>query len=117
MFFEIKERYDADPKEHNESNYSFLDRSSWEESKKIRDFLNASIKNYPDSEIEELISRVKSGDDRHFNSAIFELILHQALRSLGCKLEHHPQLSNGSKSRPDFLVESPHGEKFYLGML
>jgi hypothetical protein len=114
MFFEEKERDDSDPKEHNESSYSFLNRSSWAESKKVRDFLNDSLKKYPESEIPELISRVKSGDDRHFDSAIFELIIHQTLYALDYKLEPHPTLENGRKSRPDFLVESPNGDKFYL---
>lgn len=114
MFFDEKEREYLEPKEHNESNYSFLDRSSWEKSKRVRKFLNSALESYPESEVAELVSRVKSQDDRHFDSAIFELILHQTLLSLEYKLEPHPALPNGRKSRPDFLVESPSGESFYL---
>jgi len=114
MIFEKVEREDEEPKEHNESSYSFLNRSSWSSCEKIREFLNLTTKGYPESETNEIVSRIKCGNDRHFDSAVFELILYQVFISLGCELTPHPVLPNGQKSRPDFLVETPKGEKFYL---
>jgi hypothetical protein len=69
---------------------------------------------YPKEGLPELLARVQSGDDTHFKSAIFEIVLFEYLVRLGYKLRPHPELENGSNSRPDFHVRSPEGKEFYL---
>ena len=65
-------------------------------------------------EVEDLVSRFRSGDDIHFKSASFELFLHEALLRKGFKLTPHPVLPNGIQFKPDFLVLTPDDEEFYL---
>jgi hypothetical protein len=101
-------------KKNSESYYSFYNRCDWPEVKFVREFIESSAKNYPKSEIPELISRLKSGDDIHFNSVVFELALHEILFQQGFELTAHPDLNNGSASKPDFLVKDVLGNEFYL---
>ena len=97
-----------------EDNWGYLDRSGRVEAKRVRDFLNMWVSEYPDTDRAELIARITSGDNRHFQSAIFQLVLFALLRSLGCTITVHPVLPNGSAARPDFLIVTPQGESIYL---
>lgn len=114
MLFDDFKRTDATPKRNVESSYDFLNRSSRPEISRVREFVESCVAEYPTSEIDDLISRLKSGDDTHFRSATFELLLYVALTRIGFKLLPHPELDNGSMAHPDFLVSSPDGEQFYL---
>lgn len=114
MVFDNYERDDASPKRNRERDFEFLNRSARPEMSRVREFVESIADSYPQEESKEIIARIKSGDDTHFRSAIFELILHEALFRLGCNLTPHPELENGSTSRPDFLVTTPDGEQFYL---
>jgi hypothetical protein len=49
-----------------------------------------------------------------YNSAFFELFLHELLLRLGCRITIHPVPSNTTAKRPDFLVECGSCEPFYL---
>ncbi len=60
----------------------------------------------------DLRSRLQSKDDAQFESAFWELYLHEAYRRSGDKVVIHPPLA-GTGCRPDFLVEG-HGTRFYL---
>ncbi|NWJ62842.1 hypothetical protein HX770_00185 [Vibrio parahaemolyticus] len=112
--FDSVKRTDDSPKRNTESDFIFYNRSARPEIAIIRDIIEDHIKNYPQEEIKELISRFQSGDDVHFRSASFELFLHEALIRLGFTLTPHPELSNGSPYKPDFLVSDPDGHCFYL---
>ncbi|WP_454867367.1 hypothetical protein [Pseudomonas farris] len=114
MLFQDSQITDARPKRNQESEFAFLNRSSHPETARVRDFLESLIAEYPASERNELAGRIICGDDVHFKSATFELLLYAIFRRLGCDLEPHPELSNGSKKRPDFLVTTPDGTQFYL---
>lgn len=114
MLFQDSQITDACPMRNQESEFSFLNRSSHPEVARVRDFLESLIAEYPASERDELAARIICGDDVHFKSATFELLLYGVLRRLGCDLEPHPELGNGSKKRPDFLVSTPDGTQFYL---
>lgn len=114
MLFEENERTDMGPKTYIESDYEFLERSSRSESLKVRGFLNHWVTQLPADEAREVIARIKSGDKKSFESAIFELILFAIMRKLGCSLQIHPDLGNGSTKHPDFLVITPEGDEFYL---
>lgn len=112
--FDSVERTDNSPKRNTESDFTFYNRSARPEIAKIRDIIEDYLKNYPQQEKKELISRFQSGDDVHFRSASFELFLHEALRRQGFILTPHPELPNGSPYRPDFLVSDSDGQTFYL---
>lgn len=114
MLFDNKQRVSQDAKSYIENDWSYLDRSGRVEAKKIRDFLNNWIEKYPESDRKELIARITSGDSTNFQSAIFELLLFALLRSLGCSITVHPNLTNGSATHPDFLVVTPEGESVYI---
>lgn len=114
MIFSDFPRSDTTPKRNCESDFAFMDRSARPEIATVRDFLEDCTRIYPADEVKEPIARIRSGDDTHFKSASFELILHATLIRLGYKLQPHPQLHNGLLSRPDFLAETPDGQEFYI---
>ena len=113
VFDNIK-RTDDSPKRNSEPDFKFYNRSPRGEIGKIRKVIEGAVEYYPRSEVNELVSRIRSGDGVHFRSAIFELFIHEALRRRGFDVTVHPELANGSQHRPDFLVSSPGGESFYL---
>ncbi|MFA0896997.1 hypothetical protein [Vibrio cholerae] len=112
--FDNVERTDDSPKRNTESDFIFYNRSARLEIAKIRDVIEDYVNNYPYEEINELISRFRSGNDVHFRSASFELFLHESLIRQGFTLTPHPVLSNGSPYKPDFLVSDSDGHCFYL---
>ena len=71
LIFDDIERSDDRPKENQEADYEFYNRSSWPEMQLVRDLLDDLISRYPDSEQGELIARIQSGSDEHFRSATF----------------------------------------------
>lgn len=114
VIFDDFVRTDASPKRNRESSFDFLNRAARQEIERVREFVESCAGGYPKSEIDELAARIRSGNDKNFSSATFELLLYAALERLNFKLEPHPQLSNGSKARPDFLVTTPDKNHFYL---
>lgn len=112
MIFDATERTDSSPKLGIETDFQFLNRSARAEMSSARDFLEGLISNYPDPE--DLISRFRSNSNSNFRSAEFELLLFSILNRQGFSLEPHPELTNGSSARPDFLVTTPSGDSFYL---
>lgn len=114
MIFTPIPRTDATRKTNRESEFEFMDRSARPEIARVRQFLEDLAEGYPEGEMKELIARIQSGNNVHFRSAIFELSLYAFLVRLGYSLEPHPELKNGSESRPDFHVVAPDGSEFYL---
>lgn len=114
MLFDEFVRNDDKPKSSRESDFEFLNRSVRPEIERVRQFLEELVASYPGSESKELLARLRSGNNVEFKSATFELCLYSFLLRLGHTLEPHPQLTNGSLSRPDFLVTCPDGAEFYL---
>ncbi len=114
MLFENKERTTTDPKSRVESDWEYLDHSGRAEAENVRNFLNFWFGQYPELEQSELASRFRSNHPHSFQSAAFELTLFAILRSLGCEIEIHPELPNGSTTHPDFLVTTPQSEKLYV---
>lgn len=107
-------RTDASPKKNNETFFDFYNRSSRPEIDKVRKFLKRLTASYPRHEVNELCTRIRSGDNTHFKSATFELFIHGILSRSGCTLIPHPELPNGLSSKPDFLVKTANKEEFYL---
>ncbi|NTS76013.1 hypothetical protein HR060_03955 [Catenovulum sp. SM1970] len=114
MLFENKHRNDLTPKQRLENDFDFLNRSSMPAAQKVRDFYNLWLSRFPEEEALELISRIQSKDEQNCKSATFEIVLYAILITKGYSVSIHPELDNGSKKRPDFLVQTQSGEEFYL---
>ncbi len=106
MIFQEKKRSYNGTKSYVECDFDYRDRSARAESNNVRDFLNHWATQLPESDANELISRIKSGNKKNFESAAFELILFAIMNKLGCAVEIHPNLNNGSTKHPDFLVSA-----------
>ena len=107
-------RSDQRSKQANESSFAFLDRSGRPEIAKVRTLLTDAVYRFPRSDRDEVVARLMSGNDIHFRSAAFEVLLHEGLFRLGFKLEPHPDPGTGTAKRPDFLVVDSTGVEFYL---
>ncbi|MGV3571421.1 MAG: hypothetical protein ACO1PB_12545 [Ramlibacter sp.] len=114
MLFVPRDRQNAAPKTAGETDSAFLERSSRPEIERVRLLINQMLERYPRDHVQDLLTRVQSGDARHFRSSFFELLLHEFLVRLGFTMTPHPELPNGSRRRPDFLVECPDGSALYL---
>lgn len=113
-YFEETQRTYIGPKSYGETSWEYINRSARPEAEAIRNFLNKWLSEYPLAEQNEILGRLSSGNLANFDSACFEIIIYSILRSLGCSVEIHPVLPNGSSSRPDFLVTPPSGDIFYV---
>ncbi len=117
ILFKSKDRTFTGPAENGESHWKYYDRSARPEAAKMRDKVEEMLSNYPEEHPPDLVSRLKSRNNDVFTSAMFELILHEMLIKTGHTiLAIEPEISTGDK-RPDFLVQAPDGEKFYLEAL
>lgn len=112
--FDQIERTDDSPKRNSESDFAFYNRSSIVAVAQVRALMEDCVSRYPEKEVYELTKRLRSDNDQSFQSAIFELILHDMLFRQGFTLIPHPKLPNGSSKRPDFLVTDSDGNTFYL---
>lgn len=114
MPFSCVARIDTAPKRANESSYRFLDRSARPEIERVRMFFAEAIGSYPAIGRNEIVARLQSGDEVHFRSAAFEVLLHEGLRRLDFSLLPHPDPGTGVTTRPDFLVTTNSGHEFFL---
>ena len=114
MLFSDANRTDSAPKRAGESSYAFLDRSARPSIACVRDFLTQAFHRYPQAERDEMVARIRSGEEAHFRSATFEIYLHEALIRLGYQLTSHPDPGTGVAKRPDFLVKDAQGSEFFL---
>jgi hypothetical protein len=97
LFDEI-ERTDVGPATHTEDSYTYYNRSGRVGIVRIRELLQSWFDRYPETEEEELAARFRAD----FDSAFFELFLHELLLRLGIEVIPHPTLDNEVATRPDF---------------
>jgi len=107
-------REDEAPARYAEPNYRYLNRSARADVAKVREVLERWFSRYPDKARTELRGRLRSPNDHQHLSAFFELFLHELLLRLGCHVEIHPEASGGKATHPDFRVQSPSGNHFYM---
>lgn len=113
IFDEI-ERTHAGPANYSEGHFSYYNRSARPGVVAIRAVLQEWFERYPGNHQSELHARFRSANDRNFDSAFFELFLHELLLRLKCKVEVHPSPPGAGGKNPDFLVTGEDGEQFYL---
>ena len=110
--FDQMERTDGDLKEQCESLFAFVNRSARTETAEIRDRLQSWFDGFPVEAQRDVRKRLRADDDHGRQGAIFELLMHELLVRLGCRVEVHPEIP-GATSRPDFLAR--HGDcRFYI---
>ena len=107
MIFDERERDDHSPGQHGESTFSFFNRCGDPAINAVRELLEDWVSRYPSagpdpSARAELISRFRSKDNTEFQSAFWELHLHESLTRAGYELAPHPETTSGR--RPDFLA-------------
>jgi hypothetical protein len=112
LFDEIA-RTDMDDKLWGESNFSYLNRSARPTFVTIRATLDEWFRRVPAERQKALRQRFRSLNNHQHDSALFELVLHEMLLRLGCIVVWEPTMGNRS-TRPDFLVQTSDGQRFYL---
>lgn len=105
-------RTDFAARSFNEPHYDFLNRSGDPFIEDIRRLIARWLSRMPSMHIADLQYRLQSKDDAEFESAFWELYLHEAYRRSGYRLTIHPAVP-GTTRHPDFLVEDD-GTRFYL---
>jgi hypothetical protein len=112
--FTERTRDESDSPDYKEPHYDYLDRSARPEAENVRRLLEDWFTRWPEESKADLLPRLQSSDDQEFNSAFFELYLHELLVRSDYAVRVHPELGD-TKRRPDFLVESKiDGHSFYL---
>jgi hypothetical protein len=106
--FDQSERTDATRATYSESTFAFLNRVSGPFWQRVRDLIEVWFERLCDDAKADVIARLRSGDDRQFQAAFFELYCHETLLRLGCRVTCHPDVGQGSR-RPDFLAEIGQG--------
>jgi hypothetical protein len=82
--------------------------------RRVRTVVEEMFSRYPAAAQDGLRHRLRSIDDNTHLSAFFELLLHDLILRAGCTvLDVEPDLEDTRRS-PDFLIETPQGQRFYL---
>jgi hypothetical protein len=112
--FDDFERTDLDFAAYGEGNFSFLNRSTQPKFADARQIIENWFSHYPTHGQAELASRFRDKNTpQSFDSAFFELFLHEFFVRGGFRVEVHPQSSRSSR-RPDFLITTPSDRRVYL---
>lgn len=112
--FTERTRDESDSPDYREPHFDYLDRSARLEAENVRRLLEDWFSRWPEESKADLLPRIQSSDDQEFNSAFFELYLHELLIRSDYAVRVHPEL-DGTKKRPDFLAESKiDGHSFIL---
>jgi hypothetical protein len=107
-------RDDEGPPSHDETAFSYLNRSNRIEATRVRQNIDSWLEHYPKEHREALVARLRSAIDDQHKSAFFELLLHELMLARSLKvIAIEPPMAHTKRS-PDFLVGSDKGEKFYL---
>jgi hypothetical protein len=77
MIFSDFVRTDANHRKFSERRFSHINRSAEPEYFRIRELLESWAAHVPDPERFQFEQRIQSGDDRAFDSAFFELYIHE----------------------------------------
>ncbi|MGA9192245.1 MAG: hypothetical protein WBZ24_10970 [Anaerolineales bacterium] len=113
MVFPARSRTDNTPSGYAEAIFDYLNRSGSPEAARVRDLVEQLFAKLPLSARNEILPRLRSGDDLQHLSAFFELYLHSVLRSLKYKVTLHPTVK-GTSRKPDFLVRRVFSRSFYV---
>ena len=110
--FEHGPRMDRTARSFNEPMCAFIDRCGDPFFAEVRRLMTGWLGHIPAAHIADLRRRLQSRDDAQFESAFWELYLHEAYMCSGYRLTLHPT-PTGTGRRPDFLIEGDDA-RFYL---
>jgi hypothetical protein len=96
------------------SAFNYLNTSSRTEAARVRALVDDLFHRYPANDQDDLKRRLRSLDNITHASAFFELVLHELLLRSDCKIVAVEPDVPDSQKKPDFLVQAPTGEQFYL---
>jgi hypothetical protein len=105
-------RSDLTARSYNEPLYEFLNRSGEPLVADMRRLMTGWLSHVPSMHVTDLRCRLQSKAEAEFESAFWELYLHEAYQRSGYRLTIHPVIA-GITRHPDFLVEG-NGTRFYL---
>ncbi|MEN8671706.1 hypothetical protein [Nocardioides sp.] len=109
--FTVRERTDRSPCRADETSFDFLDRTGSQFFSPVRDLVHRWVNALPVDDQPGVIGNLSKGDNHSFESAFWELYLHQLVKGSGFDVDIHPEVP-GSTKHPDFLVRAP--QPFYL---
>lgn len=95
-----------------EPNFQYMNESGRDIYQNIRQALETWFYYYPHKSAQHLFGSFRSKNDVAHQGAFFELLLHEILRRMNCKIKIEPVMPNGK--RPDFLVTEPNNSSFYM---
>jgi len=114
-FFTERPRDDGSIKRSTEWMYKFLDRVNDEAFARVREVLNEWFARFeqrqPEVAVNDLRARLRAKQPLQFESAFWELYLHELFGRLDFEVEVHPP--GPRTTRPDFLMTRG-AERFYL---
>lgn len=113
MIFDDVARDSLDSRGEAEPLFAYYNASARNDVAALRDLLQTWFDRLPDQARTAMHSRLRSPDDISFQSAFFELYLHELLRCMGYDVEYEPDVPGTSK-RPDFLVKRERRPYVYL---
>lgn len=96
-----------------ESRFSYLNTSARAAAADVRAFLERGLALYPEAGRADLVARLRSIDTT-FESAVFELIVHELLLRSGHEILAIEPAIPGTAKRPDFLVAAPDRSEFIV---
>jgi hypothetical protein len=97
-------RSDLTARSYNEPLYEFLNRSGEPLVADVRQLMTGWLCHVPVTHVTDLRRRLQSKAEAEFESAFWELYLHEAYQRSGYGLTVHPSVA-GTSRHPDFLVE------------
>ena len=101
------------PFREGEPQRSYLLRSTEKRAAEMRSLLESWLGRFPKEGRAELAARLRSRRNEQFDSAFFELYVHELLMGCGLTSEVHPQVC-GSSRRPDFLASCKRRPRAYV---
>jgi hypothetical protein len=96
------------------SAFNYLNSSNRIEASRVRALVDDLFHRYPKAHQKSLKHRLRSIDNITHYSAFFELLLHEILTYSGYKIVAVEPDVPGTNNKPDFLVQAPAGQQFYL---
>jgi hypothetical protein len=106
--FDDVPRSDGEPATYSDTTFGFLNRVAGAYWDRLRALIETWFERLCDDAKPNVLGRLRSGDDRQFDAAFWELYCHESLLRLGYSVECEPEMA-GSGRRPDFLAENADG--------
>lgn len=114
MLFAKKERTLEGGAPYGMVPFTYLDLSSRVEAERVRQLLDRMLEVYPEAKRNGLANRLRSDEVDVHHSAFLELSLFSLFSRNGFSVVDLEPDIPGTERRPDFLVQAPSGQRFYV---